>query len=91
MPGYLVPAQQSTNPFTPTNLVSSSTVGDAIVELSRKTVNVFASEAARSSAIPTPTTGMISYLADSGSIQVYNGSSWVDAASGTNPLFLAGN
>jgi hypothetical protein len=41
MPGYLVPAQQSTNPFTPTNLVSSSTVGDAIVELSQKTVNDF--------------------------------------------------
>jgi hypothetical protein len=33
MPGYLTPAQQSTNPFTPTGNISATTVGDAIVEL----------------------------------------------------------
>jgi len=33
MPGYLVPAQQTTIPFTPSGNISSTTVGDAIVEL----------------------------------------------------------
>ena len=33
MPGYLVPAQQATIPFTPTGNIYSTTVGDAIVEL----------------------------------------------------------
>jgi hypothetical protein len=41
----------------------------------------FASSAARSSAIPTPTEGMVSYLADRNVIEVFNGSAYV-AASG---------
>jgi hypothetical protein len=40
MPGYLVPAQQSTNPFTPTGNISSTTVGDAIVELDNEKATV---------------------------------------------------
>lgn len=40
MPGYLVPAQQSTNPFTPTGNISATTVGDAIVELDNEKATV---------------------------------------------------
>lgn len=91
MPGYLIPAQQSIDPFTPTTLISSSTVGDALIELSRKTVNVFSSASARTASIPSPNTGMISYLLDQNVVQTYNGSSWVGSSEGINPLFLVGN
>jgi hypothetical protein len=37
----------------------------------------FATSAARSSAIPTPTEGMVSYLADIDNLQLYNGTSWL--------------
>jgi hypothetical protein len=90
MPGYLVAAQQPLNPFTPTTLVSSTTVGDAIVELSKKTVNVFASTAARTTAIPAPTNGMVTYLLDQNVVQSYNGTSWVEISGSSNPLFLVG-
>lgn len=40
MPGYLVPAQQSTNPFTPTGNISATTVGDAIVELDNEKATI---------------------------------------------------
>ena len=40
-------------------------------------VRVFADAAARTSAIPTPLEGMVSYLEDSNNISLYNGSSWV--------------
>jgi hypothetical protein len=91
MPGYLVPAQSASNPFTPTTLIASTTVNDAINELSRKTVNVFANASARSASITSPTNGMISYLTDVNAIQTYNGTAWVESSGGINPLLLAGN
>jgi len=33
MPGYLIPAQETLNPFTPTGNISATTVADAIIEL----------------------------------------------------------
>lgn len=39
-------------------------------------VMVFAGTAARGSALPTPSEGMICYLQDTDAVQVYNGSSW---------------
>jgi hypothetical protein len=46
-------------------------------------VSVYATEAARSSAIPTPTTGMVTYVGDTGTdpstipqLEIYTGSAW---------------
>lgn len=47
--------------------------------LMNQAVMVFANAAARTSAIASPTQGMISYLSDSNSLFVYNGSAWVGA------------
>lgn len=41
------------------------------------TINPFADSTARSTAIPTPVEGQVSYLEDSNRVEVYNGSSWV--------------
>lgn len=40
-------------------------------------VKVFAGTAARSSAIPSPSTGMVAYSTATG-LQVFNGSTWVN-------------
>ena len=50
--------------------------------VSDQTVMSFAGTAARGSAIPTPVEGMVAYLNDTDALTVYNGSSWVPAASG---------
>jgi len=42
-----------------------------------QSVMVFANSTARTTAIPTPTEGMLTYLEDSNRLDVYNGSSWV--------------
>lgn len=47
--------------------------------LMNQTVMVFASAAARTTAIPSPTQGMVTYLSDSNSLFVWNGSAWVGA------------
>ena len=44
-------------------------------------VMVFAGTAARGSAIPTPSAGMVAYSTATG-LQVYNGSAWVDLSTG---------
>lgn len=44
-----------------------------------QTVNQFASSAARSSAISVPTEGMVTTLADTDEVDVYDGSGWVQA------------
>jgi hypothetical protein len=41
-----------------------------------QSVMVFASSAARSSALPSPTEGMVSYLKDTDSTEYYSGASW---------------
>jgi hypothetical protein len=40
-------------------------------------VMTFAGTAARGSAIPTPTEGMLTYLADTNTFEYYNGSNFV--------------
>jgi hypothetical protein len=45
--------------------------------LASQTVMVFASAAARTSAIATPYEGMISYLKDTNAVEYYSGSAWV--------------
>ena len=54
--------------------------------LMQQTVMVFASAAARTSAISSPSEGMVSYLTDSNSLWYYNGSAWVEVV--TDPLAL---
>ncbi len=68
-------------------------VGDQVVM-------VFASSSARSSAVSSPTEGMVSYLKDTNAIEYYDGSSWggigditavsagtnIDVTSGTGPI-----
>jgi len=45
--------------------------------LMNQMVMTFAGTAARGSAIPTPTEGMLTYLADTDTFEFYNGSSFV--------------
>lgn len=47
--------------------------GDFQSYIQDQTVMVFASEAARTSAIGTPSAGMLSFLVDSAQVQVYGG------------------
>ena len=53
------------------------TAADANGYLASQVVMVFASAAARTSAIASPQEGMISYLKDTNSTQYYSGSAWV--------------
>jgi hypothetical protein len=45
--------------------------------LMNQMVMTFAGTAARGSAIPTPTEGMLTYLADTNTFEYYNGSNFV--------------
>jgi hypothetical protein len=47
-----------------------------------QSVMTFAGTAARGSAIPSPSEGMVTYLNDVDALNVYDGSAWVPAASG---------
>jgi hypothetical protein len=59
--------------------------------LQQQTVMVFASAAARTSALSAVLAeGMISYLQDTNAVQVYNGSAWV-AVGGSSPLTTKGD
>lgn len=60
------------------------TAADANGYLASQVVMVFASAAARTSAIASPQEGMISYLKDTNSTEYYSGSAWV-AISGSSP------
>jgi hypothetical protein len=57
------------------------TAADANGYLASQVVMVFASAAARTSAIASPQEGMISYLKDTNSTEYYSGSAWVAIAS----------
>jgi hypothetical protein len=62
--------------------------------LSDQTVMTFAGTAARSSAIPTPVEGMLTYLEDSNTYQSWTGSAWeaiVDPATVINPMTTSGD
>jgi hypothetical protein len=45
-------------------------------------VMVFAGTAARSSAITSPSAGMVTYVSDLAQVQYYNGSAWVGIGAG---------
>jgi hypothetical protein len=53
------------------------TAGDVNTYLMDQAVMVFADAAARSSAITSPTEGMVTFLKDNNLFQVYDGSAWV--------------
>ena len=53
---------------------------------------IYANEAARDAANPTPTAGDMVYLQNKATVQVYSGTSWGQVAGGSdiNPLAVAG-
>ena len=59
--------------------------------LASQVVMVFASAAARTSAIASPQEGMISYLKDTNATQYYSGSAWVSIGGGGSPLTTKGD
>lgn len=66
------------------------TAADANGYLASQVVMVFASAAARTSAITSPQEGMISYLKDTNSTEYYSGSAWVAIGGSTAlPAFSA--
>lgn len=67
------------------------TAADANGYLASQVVMVFASAAARTSAIASPQEGMLSFLKDTDSTQYYSGSAWVAVDSGTSPLTTKGD
>lgn len=52
--------------------------------LQDQAVMVFAGTASRSSAIPTPSEGMVTYREDDDAIEVYDGSAWVGVSGGVS-------
>lgn len=59
--------------------------------LASQVVMVFASAAARTSAIASPQEGMISYLKDTNATQYYSGSAWVSIGGSGSPLTTKGD
>ena len=64
------------------------TAADANGYLASQVVMVFASAAARTSAIASPQEGMISFLKDTNSTEYYSGSAWVAIGGGTSGMTL---
>ena len=108
MPGYARPttAILSTEVVTtPVGDISATQLQSALSEISSEkattssvssletqTIRVYNNATARSSAIPSPTEGMTTYLKDLKTINVYNGTAWIEVSGsgGANPLFLTG-
>ncbi len=61
--------------WTPLEVITASNVQSYLQD---QTVMVFATSGARSSAIPVPTEGMLSWLESDDKYQYHDGSSWVD-------------
>jgi hypothetical protein len=60
--------------------------------LNEQTVMVFASAAARTSALTSVLAeGMVSYLQDTNAVEVYNGSAWVSVGGSSSPLTTKGD
>jgi hypothetical protein len=57
--------------------------------LMQQTVMVFATSAARTSAIAAPSEGMVSYLSDSNTLWFYNGAAWEQIVTDPIALILA--
>lgn len=64
--------------WSPGDVLTASDVNGYLMDQS---VMVFAGTAARASAIPTPSAGMVAYSTAT-SLQVYNGSAWVNVSTG---------
>ena len=62
--------------FVTGTVLTASDVNDYLMN---QTVMVFASAAARNTAITSPIEGMIAYLSDSNTLTVYDGASWLGA------------
>lgn len=63
--------------FVPATVLNATDVNEFLMDQS---VMVFAGTAARSSAIGTPSAGMVTYLTDAAKLQVY-GTAWADVSS----------
>jgi hypothetical protein len=63
------------------NFTSGSVLpaSDVNTFLMNQSVMVFASAAARNAAITSPTEGMMTYLSDTNSLNIYDGANWVGA------------
>ena len=61
--------------WTPLEVITASNVQSYLQD---QTVMVFATSSARSSAIPSPSEGMLSWIESDNKYQYYSGASWVD-------------
>ena len=69
--------------FTAGDVLTASDVQNYLMD---QTVMNFAGTAARSSAIATPTQGMVTYRDDTDNLEVYNGTSWIRASAALQVL-----
>lgn len=67
------------------------TASDVNTYLMQQTVMVFDDASARSTALPTPSEGMFSYLKDTNLTYRYDGSAWLSDAGATSPLTTKGD
>lgn len=67
------------------------TASDVNTYLMQQTVMVFDDASARSTALPTPSEGMFSYLKDTNLTYRYDGSAWLSDAGTTSPLTTKGD
>lgn len=65
--------------FTAGSVLTAAEVNGYLME---QAVMYFGGTAARSSAIPTPSAGMVTYVNDLQQVQYYNGSAWVAVGAG---------
>jgi hypothetical protein len=72
--------------FTAGDVLTASDVQNYLMD---QTVMNFAGTAARSSAIATPTEGMVTYLADTNAVEVYDGSAYVGVGGSTVDTVLS--
>lgn len=101
MPGYLVPAQQTLNAFTPTGNISSTTVADAIIELDNEKPqtsyvqsNFEKSIPLQSSAPTSPASSDLwvdNTITAAPELKVYTGSTWTSVTPQINLSAYAGH
>jgi hypothetical protein len=71
--------------FAAGEVLTAANVNDYLAE---QAISTFASTAARSSAIASPSEGQFAYLQDTDQLSYYTGSAWVNAP-GKNPILFA--
>ena len=65
--------------FTPGEVLSATDVNGYLMD---QAVMLFATDAARTTAIPTPSAGMVTYLLDVVQLQAFDGAEWVPVGAG---------